>query len=288
MKCQAYIRVTSQQEALEAAARYGEKTLFVAGATDVLVKARESDPYGQRALVEISDAKDLAYVRESEHHLYIGALCTHTQLAGDPLVNRYCGMLARACASVGSPQVRNRGTIGGNIANASPAADSLPALAALHGVVVCKTLSGERRVELGSFIQGAYRTAAAPNELITEIVVDKLPSEARQEFYKVARRNALAISRLTIAAGVELDAQGKVVQLRLALGSVFPHPMVFDNINAMMAGQQPTPALIGQVAAALSDQIPKIAGIRASTAYKQPVSRMMIERVLSQLMEEVQ
>lgn len=288
MKCQAYIRVTSQQEALEAAARYGEKTLFVAGATDVLVKARESDPYGQRALVEISDARDLAYVRESEHHLHIGALCTHSQLAQDPLVTRYCGMLAQACASVGSPQVRNRGTIGGNIANASPAADSLPALAALHGRLVCKSAAGERTVELGSFVQGAYRTAAAPGELITEIVVDKLPPQARQHFCKIARRNALAISRITIAAGVELDSQGKVMQLRLALGSVFPQPVVFEDINRIPVGQQPTPGLIQQVAEALSEQIPKIAGIRASTAYKQPVSRMMVERVLSQLMEEVQ
>ena len=285
MKCQAYIRVTSQQEALDAAARYGEKTLFVAGATDVLVKARESEPYAQRVVVEISDARDMACVRESEYHLHIGALCTHTQLAGDPLVKSYCGMLAQACASVGSPQVRNRGTIGGNIANASPAADSLPALAAMHAMVICKGSAGERVVELSSFIQGAYRTAAAPDELITEIVIDKLPPQARQGFCKVARRNALAISRLTVAAGVEQDAQGRVVQLRLALGSVFPHPMVFDAINRVLVGEKPTRALIEQVAEQLSEQIPKIAGIRASTAYKQPVSRMMIERVLTQLME---
>lgn len=285
MKCSAYERVTSVESAMSAAARYGDETLFVAGATDVLIKAREGQPYADRALVDIADISELADIREEHGRLHIGALCTHTQIAGDPLVNRCCGVLSQACATIGSPQIRNRGTIGGNIANASPAADTLPALAALHASVHLLSPSGERTLPLAEVVRGAYKTSIRRGELITEIVVDQLAPEARQRFYKVARRNALAISRLTVACSAWTGSDGILKDLRLALGSVFPSPVVFEEINAHLVGKRPTQEGIAQVADLLSEKIPEIAGVRASTAYKQPVSRTMILRGLAEVLE---
>ena len=227
----------------------------------------------------------LAQIWEDGARLHIGALCTHTQIAADPLVHRYCAVLAKACAEVGSPQVRNRGTLGGNIANASPAADSLPALAALHATVVHKTTEDTCETAIGDFVTGPYRIGVSPQALITEIVVDKLPEGSRQCFSKLGRRNALAISRLTVAGAAWKDEAGRVAGLRLALGSVFPRPMVFEQLHEGVVGAAADWDKIRMLAGKLSEQIPKIAGVRASTRYKQPVSRGMLERVLSEVLE---
>ncbi len=283
MECREYIKAASLHEALEAlrSAKGGVKLL--AGGTDVLVNAREGHPYRDMSILDIYGIEELCQIEELEGWIAIGAGVTHAQIEQSLLIRARVGVLADACRTVGSPQIRNHATIGGNIANASPAADSLAALSVLEAEVEVNRLGEIRRVPLGDIIEKPYRTTLTDRDLITRIFVKKAPAGTKFHFYKLGRRKALAISRMTIATLLQQDASGKVEQFHMTMGATFPKPMLFSDIDAMLIGKRPTDADIAAVAEALSAKIPLIAGIRPSTTYKQPVCKKMVERILSEL-----
>ena len=141
-----------------------------------------------------------------------------------------------------------------------------------------------RREKIGEVIARPYRTTLSDRDVITRVIVKKLPAGTVSDFYKLGRRRALAISRMTIGTVLRTDADGVVQDFRMTMGATFPRPMMFPEINAMLIGKKPDDADIKAVAKALSDKIPEIAGIRASTTYKQPVCLNMCERILHQLL----
>ena len=284
MKCASFERASTLDCALKLAHGYGEKAAFVAGATDVLVKAREKDCYADRHMIDISDISSLKEIKIADGRIHIGALATHAQISKDEIIQKHAQVLALACAEVGSPQIRNKGTLGGNIANSSPAADSFAALAVLNATVVIESAAGQHCMPFSEVITGPYKNKLQPEEIITEIIVDCLSEDYRHAFYKVGRRNALAISRLTAAGVLQKDSSGAVKDVRLALGSVFPTPVVFSEITSPVIGKVPSSDDIARIAEKLSEKIPEIAGIRPSTRYKQPVAGNVIERVLTNLL----
>jgi len=283
MECREYIKAASLHEAVEAlrSAKGGVKLL--AGGTAVLVNAREGHPYIDMSILDIYGIEELCQIEELDGWIVIGAGVTHAQIEQSLLIRERAGVLADACRTVGSPQIRNHATIGGNIANASPAADSLAALSVLVAEVEVNRLGEIRRVPLGDIIEKPYRTTLTDRDLITRIFVKKAPAGTKFHFYKLGRRKALAISRMTIATLLQQDASGKVEQFHMTMGATFPKPMLFSDIDAMLIGKRPTDADISAVAEALSAKIPLIAGIRPSTVYKQPVCKKMVERILSEL-----
>jgi CO/xanthine dehydrogenase FAD-binding subunit len=240
--------------------------------------------YADRHVVDIYGMPELCGITETETELVIGAGATHTQIADSPLIQREAGVLADACRTVGSLQIRNHATIGGNIANASPAADSLAALAVLEAEVVIDRLGETRRLPLGDVIEKPYRTTLDQRDLITKIIIRKPECGSRYNFYKLGRRNALSISRMTIATLLNTDETGKVTAFHMTMGATFPKPMLFDDVDKMLIGKIPVQNDIEAVAEALSNKIPQIAGIRPSTVYKQPVCRKMVGRILTQML----
>lgn len=284
MQFQNFFHPATPEEAVALHARFGGRALYVAGATDVLVAFREMDAPQEKTLIDLTGITRMKYIRPDEDYICIGALCTHSELAESPIIRQYAEVLSLGCQTVGSPQIRNRGTLGGNIGNASPAADSFCPLAVLRASVKLLGVGGIRRLPLEQVITGPYRTALAPGELITEICVDKLEGY-RQACYKLGRREALAISRLMVSAAAKRGEDGRIEDLRISLGSAFPRPQLFDDVDSIAIGRQPSEAVVQDVAEALSKKLPEIAGVRVSTKYKQPVSRNLAVRLLRTVLE---
>lgn len=284
MKIGAYLKAATVAEAIAAAKEHADDCAYLAGGTDVLVKAREGEAYLHTALIDISTLDELRGIRDCGEMLEIGALVSHAEIAASPFVKEHCSLLAKACLTVGSPQIRNRGTLGGNIANASPAADSLPALAALGAQVeVVGMEGGPQLLTLTDVIRSSYRLALPKTALLTRILLPK-HTGWRAEFYKLGRRNALSISRMTIAATALLADDGSVSDFSLAVGSVFPKPYVFEDLNKGFLGKKPTVEDIDAFALHTSNRIPEIAGIRPTTAYKQPVCQKLTARVTKNIL----
>ncbi|MEG1523399.1 MAG: FAD binding domain-containing protein [Clostridia bacterium] len=257
---------------------------LIAGGTDVLVQARDGDPYKDYTFIDIYGIPGLSQITETATTLRIGAGITHAEITASPLVQQYAGILADACNTIGSPQIRNHATIGGNIANASPAADTLAALAVLDAALEIRCHGELRQVSIFDVIERPNRTKLNSHDLITCILIPKLPAGCRYQFYKLGRRKALSISRMTIATVLQSDSDGVVRHFCMTMGATFPRPMVFPEINAMLLNKRPTEDDIQMVSLALSDKIPEIAGIRPSTIYKQPVCRKLCVRILHQLL----
>lgn len=253
-------------EAIEAFERANGAAFYVNGGTDVLVVAREKDRFDGKLAIDLSGLAELKELREETDTLLIGAGCTHARIAADPLVRRYASVLTAASSEVGSPQIRNRGTLGGNIANASPAADTLGPLALHRARLLLRGPQGARECALGELVTAPYRNALLPGELIEAVRIDKL--DCPQRFFKLGRRRALAISRLTVSVSGRLT-DGRIDDLRVALGSAFPRPMCFPEITESVQGERPTPELLRRIAAQTAAKLPEIAGVRASTLYKQ-------------------
>ncbi len=283
MECRDYYKATTLEEALDMLKTAQGGVKLLAGGTDVLVNAREGHPYREMTMIDVYGIPELCKIEELDGWISIGAGVTHAAIEQSQLIQNKAGVLADACSTVGSPQIRNHSTIGGNIANASPAADSLAALSVLEAEVEINRLGELRRVPLGDVIEKPYRTTLSDRDLITRLFVKKAPADTRFHFYKLGRRKALAISRMTIATLLRQDEDGVVTQFHMTMGATFPKPMLFPDVDAMLIGKRPTRADIAAVAEALSAKIPLIAGIRPSTTYKQPVCKSMVQRILNEL-----
>lgn len=283
MQLASYSRVSSVEEAIAAAKAAVCPVLYFAGGTDILVKAREDECYREHAVIDIYGVEELRGISEAGDRLKIGSMTTHTQIVENELVQRYARILSLASATVGSLQIRNHATIGGNIANASPAADTLSALAVLEAQIELRRGDAVVMLPLVDVLAGPYRSNLQNGDLITAVYVKKLPDGCISDFYKLGRRRALAISRMTISTLLAMDDTGTVTYFDMTLGATFPRPQRFDDVSALLTGKKPDQKDIAEVAKVLSDKIPQIAGIRPSTTYKQPVAQRLITRILSRL-----
>ncbi|HHU04461.1 MAG TPA: hypothetical protein GXZ81_05550 [Fastidiosipila sp.] len=284
MKFRNYLKVKSLEEFEQAIAAVEGSIVLLAGGSDLVVQARDNR-FENHTVIDVLNIESLRQIEETDEYLEIGACVTHEEIAQSPLVKRFAPILAEASLSVGSLQIRNHSTIGGNIGNASPAADTLAPLAVMGAEVIVLSNGTERQVKLLDIIEGPYRTNLGDRDLIVKLLVPKQAETVRYNYTKLGRRKALSISRMTIAALLELDSEGVVTKFEMTVGSTFPKPMLFPDISAMLVGKQPTKDDISEVARSLSDKIPKIAGVRASTRYKQPVCRRLSERILKELIE---
>ena len=258
-------RVTSLGEALRVLRDEGRTP--VAGATDVYV-ALNFGTLTARRLVDIWALDELRGIEEHDGALTLGALTTYSDLIRSPLVARRLPMLVEASRQVGGVQIQNRGTLGGNLANASPAGDSLPPLAAADAVVVLRDEDGERRVPVTEFFTGYRATVMRPDELIVAVEVPRV--EGRQWFRKVGTRAAQAISKVVVAAVRAPDGAAP----RVALGSVAPTVVRASATERALAGG----AGVEEAAAILASEIVPIDDLRSTADYRRRVSANLLRR----------
>ncbi|MGI8618726.1 MAG: FAD binding domain-containing protein [Gemmatimonadaceae bacterium] len=241
-----------------------EKRTPVAGATDLYV-ALNFGTLEQRRFLDIWAVDELRGISERDDMLVLGALATYTSLIRSPLVVRRLPMLVEAARQVGGVQIQNRGTVGGNIANGSPAGDSLPVLAAADAVVVLRSAVDERRVPLTEYYSGYRATIMRPDELIVAIEVP--PVEGKQWFRKVGTRAAQAISKIVVA-GVRSAAP------RIAFGSVAPTVVRVPLTEGALASG----AGIDEAVRVLSSEIKPIDDIRSTADYRMRVATNLLRR----------
>jgi len=239
----------------------------LAGGTDLYV-AFHFGTVSARRFLDLQGLRDLRGIRRRGESLVIGALATYTDLIRSPLVRRRLPILAEASRWVGSPQIQNRGTIGGNIANASPAGDALPVLAVAEATVLLGSVDGERRVPFSSFYTGYRQTVMRPDELI--VAVEIPPVEGRQWFRKVGTRAAQAISKVVMAAV-------RAPRPRIALGSVAPTVVRVPRTEAVLAGG----GTLAEAQAVLMDEIQPIDDLRSTAAYRRRVSANLLAQFWS-------
>lgn len=234
----------------------------IAGCTDVFVQLN-AGTMPDRAFLDLSRLGALRRIREEDGRLVIGALATFTDLIRSRHVRRRLPMLVAAARQIGGPQIQHRGTIGGNIANGSPAGDTLPVLAAAEATVVLASVDGERRVPLTAYYTGYRTSVRRGDELISAIEVEEV--EGVQWFRKVGTRAAQAISKVVMAAV-------RAARPRLALGSVAPTVVRLPRTEAALAGG----ASIAQARRILEEEVHPIDDVRSTAAYRRRVAGNML------------
>jgi CO/xanthine dehydrogenase FAD-binding subunit len=253
--------------------------LPVAGATDLIPLARIGR-WQPGLVVDITQLEELRYIEPVAGGLEIGALTSHAELMRSPLVLEQAPALVEAAASVAGPQVRARGTLGGNLCTASPAADTVPALLVLDAEVVLLGLEGERRLQLGEFLTGPGQTALGPGEMLKSVFVPTTSLGTGMAFEKLGKRKALIISVVNVAALLVAEG-GRIQDARLALGAVAPTVVRCPEAEAFLVGREPVESTFAEAAYLIHETIRPIDDVRASAAYRRVAAEGLATRALA-------
>jgi len=271
-----FYQPTSVRAALLLLRKVGRRGRIVAGATDIVTQADRST----RFLIDITRL-GLDYVRKNNRETLIGAAATMSALERSPIIHAMAGgILAKAAATCGSIQNRNMATVGGNVANAAPSADTAAVLLALDATVVVANSRRKREIPLTEFYTGAHKTVLS-GELIEGFVIPALPGGARTgwSFQKLGRTET-DISLVNLAAGLQLDARGRIKWVRIALGAVSPTPLRVVKTEELLRGKPLNEDLITQAGIVVMQEVHPISDSRASAEYRCEMSAVLVRRAL--------
>jgi CO/xanthine dehydrogenase FAD-binding subunit len=269
------LRPRTAREALELYGRHPD-AIPLAGGTDFMVMWNAGYSNGKTVL-DLSRIDGWRRIRKNQNSYSIGALATHSQIRSNDFIKKTFPLLADACATIGGIQIQNRGTLGGNIANASPAGDTLPPLAVYGTLVHTISPRGTRRVPFLDIFAGVKQTTLEPSELIRSVELPYFsPRPSRAIFRKVGTRTASAISK-TVAAGLLwLKRDGTIRELRFALGSMAPTVRRLRAVEDYVAGKKPTKRVLERARELLAEDASPIDDIRSTAAYRLEVSRNLL------------
>lgn len=276
-----FLQPPSIGEALALLGSEGPPVKILAGGTDLLV----GPLVGPLRILDITRIEALKTIVEVEDGLLLGAMTTHSDVVDAPLLARYAEGLQSACRQVGSVQIRNRGTLAGNVVNASPAGDALVALHAHGARLKLCSASGERWLAVEEAALGPKMTALRPDELLTHIHLPIRPGRTLSRFAKVGQRRALVISKVSFALAAGQDDDGVLNQVKFALGSVAPRVISAPEAGALLEGRLLTPEFIGQAADKAAEAATPIDDIRSTAAYRRQALSGLIRKTLYSCMK---
>jgi carbon-monoxide dehydrogenase medium subunit len=260
-------------------AEHGSNAKVVAGGTDLLPQLKNAllEP---RIVVDLSRVPELKQLEARPGELRVGALVSARELELEPGVQPTYQALAEGAALVGSIQVRNLATLGGNLCNAAPSADMVPPLLALDAEAIIAGPRGQRRVCLDEFFLGVRRTVLAPDELLVEVVVPNPGARSGGHYLRHTPRRELDIAVVGVASQVTLAEDGSCAKARIALASVAPTPLRAEQAEAALQGQQLTPELIEQAAELAIQAARPISDQRGSAEFRRHLVRVLTRRTL--------
>jgi len=272
----------SVDETLRLLADRGPEARIIAGGTDLLVEMRRAGRH-DALLIDVSRIEALDRVRiDDEGLVHVGPVVTHNQAAASATLAR-CGFpLAQACLQVGTPQLRNRATVAGNLVTASPANDTIAALWALDARLKVRSVRSERTLSFPDFYQGVRRTAMTPDEMVTDIAFPALRPNQRGIFARLGLRRANAIALVNAAAVLTFDGS-VVTSARIAMGSVAPVIIRAPDAEKALEGKTLTEERIAEAAGLAAEAAAPIDDIRSSAAYRREAVRFLIRRALASL-----
>jgi len=261
------------EKALEILARYGKEIKVIAGGTDLLIQYYDR-LYEVNGWLDLKNIKELKNIKINKNQMEIGTMVTHTQLEKSEDIKKYFPILSQAAVDIGSPQIKNRGTIGGNIINASPAGDLLPPLIAYEAQFKLLSSQGEVIVPAEEFFIGPKETILKPDQLLTQIILPLPHKRTYSSWIKIGKRKALAIASITIALVVEIAEDNKIVKdVRTCLGSVAPTPIEIKEIREKMIGKKFSELDFNQLGQIVEDKISPIDDIRGTREYRKDVAK---------------
>ena len=283
MKEFAYHRPRTISELKEHLSQAGARVL--AGGTDIIPKMRQGK-FSAPILIDTSGIDSLHFIEDLGNEVVLGALITHQEIADSPLLFNVNPALTKAAESIGCVQTRSRGTLGGNIANASPAADTIPPLLTYDAAILLQSLAGERRLALEEFIKGPGETDLQIGEFIHSVIFSPLKGRWGSDFIKVGKRNGMAISVVNVSAAVVLDDEGLFKDVRIALGAVAPVVTRLRKSEEFLLGKKPAPAIYARAAEVCQEEINPISDIRSSEGYRLHSAGVILRRVLESAVEQ--
>jgi CO/xanthine dehydrogenase FAD-binding subunit len=271
-----FFKATSPQEAVSLLAEHGSTARLLAGGSDLMV-AVNRQAFKPEVLIYLGDS-GLGGISENGNDLVIGAAATFADILASDLVKQKAPLLIAAAQEIASVAIRNVGTIGGNLANASPAADSAPPLLALGARLKLASAGGEREVRLAEFFTGPGQTVLAEGEMITEIIVPAQPEDGKWAYRKMGKRKAQSLSVVSVA--INLPGGGGAA---IALGAVAPTPLLVQDAAAILEEKPLDDDTIAQVAKACAAATKPIDDMRGTAWYRTRATGAVVKQLLDSL-----
>ncbi len=290
MNWKAYYKPKTVAEALTLLDRAEGKARLIAGGTDLVLQMRWGEPTAD-LLVDITEINEMKNIREQDGWVCIGAAATHDEIAKNALVRKEAAALAEGCAKVGSPQIRNVGTLGGNVIAARPAGDGAIPLLALEAQIKITSKAGETWVPIEEAYQGVGRSAIdSTREVATEIKFKAMGERRQTKFFRMARRKALTLPILNGAVVILLGSSiSRIQKIRIALGPAAERPFRPRKAEACLESKEISPESIQEAARIASEEArPRTSHLRGSEFYRREMIRVHLARALEELLLEPQ
>ncbi len=273
-----YIRPESLDEALDFLDAYGNETEILAGGTDVMVDLKSGE-LQKSYLMDVSRLKALQGITIKGNELSVGAAVTLSEIYTSGTLARYAPALQKCAFTFAGKQIRNVATIGGNVAHCSPCGDTVPPMVIHEAKAVLASKSGQRKVPLEEIASGPYSCALPKGEVIVRFILKPAIDIDFADFQKIGRRKELAISRISMAAMVRKDSDGRIDFIRFSLGSCTPIPQRFKTVEDHLIRKIPDESLIWEAGKLLTDQMFAVTGRRSSAIYKEPAIQGLFVRM---------
>lgn len=277
----------SLRSALELLAHHGARARPIAGGTDLILELSRGSRPGVDVLVDLGRVPGLDQIDRDGDDLVLGPLVTHAQIVASSEFRQLVTPLAQACLEIGSPQLRNRATVAGNIVTASPANDTISALMVLDATVTLTSSTGQRSIPIAEFFTGFRTTVVRPGELVTEIRVPILGAHQRGVFVKLGLRRAQAISVVHLAIKLTFDG-ATVSDAVCAIGSVAPTVLAIPEFRRDLVGTRLDPESIDRATETAAAAVSPIDDVRATAEYRREAVRVMVRRALQTLSDQEQ
>jgi aerobic carbon-monoxide dehydrogenase medium subunit len=262
--------------------RWGEKGKVLAGGTDLVVQMRRGIAQPE-CIVSLRRIPELKGICESGDSLSIGSMTSLWDVAHSHPIQERWPLLVKAVSEVGSPAIRHVATIGGNLCNASPAADSAPPLLAIEASLRLGGPWGERVVPISDFFQGPSRTVVKANEVLSSIHLPPLPANSQTAYLRLGRKAKADLALVGAAIVLVLDAEGRIEVIRIGLGGVAPTAFRAKRAETLALGKALEPSLVREVAGKAAEESQPISDIRGSADYKRDLVRALVSRGLIEL-----
>jgi len=283
-----YFVVRSLDEALDVLNKEPESSRIIAGGTDLFLDLKRKQHPKLKNLIDITRIPNLDQIwLDSNDFIHIAPLVNHSQCLNNKIINQEIPILSQACASVGAPQIRNAGTVAGNVVTASPANDTIPSLMALDAQLSLASVRGRRTVPINEMFRGVRKTEIEPDEILVDIAV-KIPSQySVGKFHKIGLRNSQAISVANVCILLEIN-EDVVTNASITMGAVAPTVVHAEESEAILLGSPLTDEYIDDVANAATLSINPIDDIRSSAEYREDVSVVLVREILRELYTRVE
>jgi len=279
------LRANTINEALELRKQHQDAKI-IAGGSDLIVQLRDG-AVTARQLLDISSVKELRFIREDHGRILIGSLTTYSEIINSPIIRKHAWILAESARQIGATQLQNTATIGGNLGNASPAADSIPPLFSLDATIVTRNVAGRREIPINQFYLGYRKIGLLPDELIEQLYFEPLRADDAGAYLKLGLRGANAISLVDVAVVLRERNVNSFSKARVALGAVAPTVRRSLKCEKILQARPLDREIFHEAAAVAAQDATPIDDIRASAEYRRNVvSSLVYQALCTAVLEE--